>query len=318
MNNYYETLGINPNSSSDEAKAAYKSLAKKYHPDINKDPDAEEKFKEIKHAYEQISKGNIIDAGFNHDLFNKYKEAVFQPTLYNLDLEAQVNLTFEEACFGLEKQITYNIKDKCTDCEEHKEQHGNYKFGPCSYCKGTGRQSRGNAHISIAFPCNNCQGSGRRVECNACNGECSIQKEKSINVKFPMALADGVALRVLGGGNYDHGSKTYGNLFIKPIVKNDPIFTRKNKDIYSSIEVDFLKCVLGAVLTVDSIHGAAQITIPEYSDHNQVIEVKNLGIEDGSHYFTIKLKMPEFIDDKERRILKILEKYRKKRSNKLI
>ena len=318
MNEYYKILGINPNSSKDEIRSAYKSLAKKYHPDINKDPGAEEKFKEIKHAYDQVASNQKIDFGFNAELFNRYKEAVYDQREYSLDLEAQVSISFEEGCFGVDRTITYNYRDKCLDCEEYKEKNGNYKFGNCLECNGTGRAHRNNASFSITYSCHSCRGSGRAIECSTCKGKCNLQKEKSLNIKVPIGLDSGVALRALGGGNYDPKTKNYGNLFIRVIIASHPFFTRKNKDIYSGIEVDFLKCVLGAEIEVDSIHGPALITIPEYSDHNTVIAMNNLGVEDGKHYFTIKLKMPEFIDEKERKILKILEKYRKKRSNKLI
>jgi len=334
MKDYYSILGLKKGASEEDVKASYRKLAKEFHPDVNKSPSAESKFKDISEAYQKILDGTADQeipqatqfggwrSPFGGNPFDHFKDIAFNfgdqhvENVVNPNLEVAIQIEFLDACFGAEKNIRYSFMDKCDKCAKHKEKHGEYKYKKCHNCNGVGKTIHRNGFITMHSTCQSCRGSGKSVECDECNGNIYVRKNTEIGIKIPVGIDNNKILRVQGKGNYSAEKKTYGDLFFHIDIKPHPVFQRKDNDIYSVLYVEYYDCILGNTVAGNTIHGLVDVPLPECSNNDSVVCLNNLGIKkEGKHYFRIHVKMPKSISEKERKILRNLNKYKKTKNN---
>jgi molecular chaperone DnaJ len=322
MKDYHKILGIKRGASQEEIKSAYKILAKKYHPDLNKEPDAESKFKDLSEAYEALKNGTPKDPWenrpFNTSYFDGIKSDFVIRRSFTPDLESIARLGFFDACFGAEKKIEYHYRDKCDACEDYRDKNSNYKLSACLKCNGHGKNTVKIGLMAITQTCNACFGSGKQIACDLCGGKCYQDKTKIIQIRFPECIDQDKILRVSGAGNYNYETRSYGNLFLKIEIDNNSEFKRRGRDIFSDVSVDFLTCILGGKKEINTIHGMKEVDIPSYSYDGFSTSINDLGVGVGSkHFITINLRMPKSLDSNEIKILKNLKKYKEKRENRI-
>ncbi len=352
---YYSVLGVDKNASEDEIKSAYRRLAKKYHPDLNKTPEAAEKFKEINEAYSVLgdakkranydqfgsADGNPFGAGGGasggfsdffgggggfsdifSDIFSAFGgsgRAESRGRERGQDIITAINLTFEEACFGCEKNITIGKLDKCSSCKGTGAKDGR-EFSICPECNGTGRvRYQQNTLFGTTIReagCPKCNGTGKIIKekCSSCNGKGVIRTNKTITVKFPAGIDNGQTLRMRGEGNAPAGSGVNGDLNIKVSVSPHKILVRKGSDLYMDLYIPFTTAILGGKVDIPTLDGTYSLNIPELTASGTVIRLKNKGVKElnrdvhGDLLVTVKAEMPKSLDKQEKAKLQELAK----------
>ena len=325
MKDPFAILGLKSDASEEDIKSAYKALAKKYHPDVNKDAGSEEKFKDISAAYQSILDGSYAKQRHQESVHKTHQDIMdhfmkqsqkMRQKMVSPHLEVEIPIEFLDACYGSEKNIRYSYMDSCEICEDHKHKHGDYKYKKCPECKGSGRLSFQNGPMMVQTTCSQCMATGKIVDCDQCFGTFFVRKEAELNVKIPAGIETGNVLRAQGRGNTTGKKNKFGDLFIHIRVGEHPIFQREGLNIYSIIQVDYLDCILGNSVQVNTLWGMAQIDIPECSNANTIVSVKGMGIEHkGDHFFRLEVEFPKSIDAKERKILANLNKHKKSKKN---
>ena len=316
---YYEVLGVSKTASQDEIKSAFRKLAKKYHPDVSKEPDAAEKFKEAQEAYAILSDENKRKQydQFGHSAFenNGYSSADFnwddfdwadilgemfgggfgssfrssfggrgktnRPVKGN-DLLTRLNITFEEAVNGCYKTINVTLDEKCDKCDGM----GGHGAKKCPDCNGSGTVNREQATIFGTFmtrtTCSNCNGTGTIFEekCRDCRGTGHIRKNKDIEVKVPAGIDSGNRLRVAGKGEAGYNGGPNGDIYIEFNVSSHPLFERNENDIYLALPITLTDAVLGNKVDVPTLDGKVKLTIPAGSKTGDKHRIKGKGIND--------------------------------------
>jgi molecular chaperone DnaJ len=357
MSDYYGVLGLKKGASVDEVKKAYKNLAKKYHPDISSDPNAEKKFKEIAEAYSVLSDpekkqnyDNYGDAyknfqgfggqgfgGFGQggididfeDIFNQFGFGGFSDIFggrggrnkqdLGSNIKKTIEITFEEAAFGCEKEIKYDRIEKCTSCNGTGAQNGKEKT--CDTCNGQGRVLRQQRTPFGIFQsqstCPKCRGKGKIAEkdCPKCNGAGLITKKHKLKVKIPAGINTGNHLRVSGKGH--EGKDGTGDLYVVIIVKPHEVFKRDEEDIYTEIPISFTEAALGATVEVPTLKGRADLKVPAGTQTGTIFKMKGKGIKKinydsvGDEYVKVIVETPKKLSKKQKELLKKLEKEEK-------
>lgn len=323
MKDPYSILGVGEDASEDEIKSAYRTLAKKYHPDVNKDPDAESKFKEISSAYDAITSGTVNNyrrqdvEDTSEDIFEHFRKTQSHVRrAVNPNLDVEIEIEFLDACFGAEKNIHYFIMEMCQKCESHKSLHGEYESKKCDSCKGTGKITFKNGPILIQTTCSNCLASGKVIDCDECHGQLYTRRDTEIVIKMPAGINEGTILRATGRGNSRGVAGKYGDLNIYVRIRPHAKFQREDLNIFSILPIDYVDALLGNPIKADTIHGLVDIDIPECSNSNTVVCAKGKGIKkQGDHYFRLDVQFPKMIDKKERKILASLNRYKKTKKN---
>jgi len=313
---YYEVLGVPKNASQDEIKKAYKTLAKKYHPDLNPDSKtAENKFKETTEAYEVLTNENSRarydqfghndpGAGFGgggdfggqyggsvNDIFEAFFGGGFGGSgqqqqqagpQQGADLRADLTIEFVEAAKGAEKELRFNRMDVCSDCKGTGAKAGT-KRKKCSKCGGTGSirvsQKTAFGQFQTVRSCDACGGTGTIVEtpCSSCSGTGRVRKERKITVKVPPGVDNGSRLRMTGEGEGGHLGGQPGDLYIYIAVKPHKIFKRREDDILCDFSIDFVQAAIGAEVEVPTIDGIAKLTIPEGTQSGTTFRLRGKG-----------------------------------------
>lgn len=317
MKNYYKILGVKDGASDEEAKKAFRDLAKKYHPDINKEPGAEERFKEINEAYDHIINKKMGNSPFEkqgnydidlRDFFSGIRRPAFQP-----DVHVGIGIDFMESCLGVEKQVAFKRFAECKTCKEYKQKHGDYKVTRCVKCNGAGAEIRRQGNFTMSMPCMDCGGDGTKLECSECDGKGAIEEEKLITLKVPAGIRDEQMLRVTGYGNFDYVDEIYGHVFVHIRVYNSTSFRRDEDNIFSDLQLDYLDCLLGGEFEVETIFGKANLMVPECTGHGTILKIPNQGIKHiGHHYITVKIRIPNVLDKRSKKYLTNLKKHLKK------
>ena len=316
---YYSVLGVDKGASDDEIKSAYRRLAKKYHPDLNKTPEAAEKFKDINEAYEVLgdpkkranydqfgsADGNPFGAGGNagggfseffgggggfsdifSDIFSAFGGGRSEKArVKGQDINIAVNLTFTEACFGVTKNITIGRLEKCSACKGSGAKDGK-EFSVCPECNGSGRaRYQQNTLFGTTIReagCPKCNGSGKIIKekCSVCNGKGVQKVNKTIQVKFPAGIDNGQTLKMRGEGNSPAGNGVNGDLNIKITVSPHKILVRKGNDLYLDLYLPFTTTLLGGKVEIPTLEGSYTLTIPELTASGTVMRLKNKGVKE--------------------------------------
>jgi len=339
---YYEILGVDKNASADDIKSAYRRLAKKYHPDLNKTEEAASKFKEINEAYEVLGDdkkranydqygsadgpqfgggagggfGDFFSGGFGDifgDIFSAFGggERGQRVQERGEDINVAMTITFEEACFGCEKEISIPRIDKCPECHGTGAKNGT-EFTTCPECHGTGRvryQQRTMFGTTIREGgCQKCNATGKivREKCSSCGGKGYKKETKKINVKIPAGIDDGQMLRMRGQGNAPVRDGISGDLNIKIQVQPHKMLVRKGNDILFDLYVPFTTALLGGKVDIPTLNGKYTLNIPELTASGTVMRLKNKGVKVlqkdyyGDMLVTVKAEMPKSIDRRTR------------------
>ena len=315
---YYDVLGVSKSADANEIKRAYRKLAKKYHPDMNKAEDAEEKFKEVQEAYEVLSdskKRSTYDqfghAGMDQSSFNTGDFGSFEDIFGSFfggggspfgagfggqrqqrrgptkgqDRFMRMNVDFMDAIFGKTESVTLNVDEQCTKC------NGSGADSPqdiktCHTCNGSGtvttQQRTPFGVIQSQGVCPTCNGSGQEItkKCTKCNGLGYESKRVKVDVKIPAGINTGQQLRVEGKGERGSKGGPNGDLFIEIIVKAHKYFHRDGKNILIEVPISAIDATLGAKIDVPTVYGDVEMSIPAGSQHGSRLRLKGKGVKD--------------------------------------
>lgn len=342
MKNYYKILELDRNCSKEDIKKSYRRLSKKYHPDINKDKNSEEKFKEISEAYSILSDDNKranydrfgttdgFSGGFNgghgfsmEDIFSQFGD-VFGDAFgrryggqkrqkRGSDLRLKVNVTIDDILKGTTKKIKYKRQDKCGTCDGK----GGTDIKDCLSCKGTGRrivvQNTPFGQIRQEAPCPDCQGSGKVIRnvCKDCNGHGTNTIDQTVDIEIPAGVEAGMQFTMTGFGNYTRDGVA-GDLqvIIDEIVEN--YFKRQNNNLIVEKEISVIDAIIGANVSVKTPHGDLNVKIEPGTNHDSKIRIGGKGTPHmhygmGDLYVIVKVKMPKEINLEEKFILEKLK-----------
>ena len=349
---YYEVLGVEKSASADELKKAHRKLAKKYHPDLNqgeKAKEAEEKFKEVSEAYEVLSdpqKRQRYDqfghaafdpqagggagygdfSGFDGfgDIFESFFGGGFgggarrnpNAPQKGRDLQYGVDLTFEQACFGCEIELTVSRTEKCESCHGSGAEKGSSPQR-CPTCGGTGQvrtvQRTPFGNIQSSRPCDACRGTGQIISnpCKDCRGTGTTRKTRKIKVNIPAGIDDGQIISMSGQGDAGKNGGPNGDLLVVARVKNHKVFTRRGYDTLCELPITFVEATLGAEIEVPTIDEKLKFNIPEGTQTGKVFRFKGKGIPKlhgggarGDHYVTVNIEIPKNLTEKQKDLLR--------------
>jgi len=354
---YYKILGVSENASKEEIKRAYKRLAKKYHPDLNKsDPDSTEKFKEINEAasvlgdekkraqYDRFgtttegfgpgasgfdfSDFGFSDFGFDfEDIFDTFFSRGFgrhsRGPRRGADLRYDMEITLEEAAFGVKKHIIVPRMEKCKECNGTGAKSSS-DIVTCDKCNGSGhiQQTRRTPFgiFSTTTVCPKCHGEGKIIKnpCPKCEGTGRVHHDRKIEITIPKGIDNNNELRIAGGGEAGVKNGNPGDLYVVIHIKHHEIFEREENDIYCEIPVSFAQAALGSEIDVPTLKGKAKLKIPAGTQTNTIFRMKGKGIPDlhgygtGSQNIKIIIETPTKLTKKQKEILKEFEKESKK------
>ncbi|HFI0463849.1 TPA: molecular chaperone DnaJ [Streptococcus suis] len=311
---YYEVLGVSRDASDADIKRAYRKLSKQYHPDINKEAGADEKFKEITEAYEILSDnqkraaydqyghaatdpnfgaggfgGGFGGSGFGfEDIFESFfggatggARRANAPQRGN-DLQYRVTLEFEEAIFGTEKTIRYQRNEECHTCHGSGAKEGTSPV-TCSKCRGTGtiqvERNTPFGRVMTQTVCDVCQGTGKEIKekCATCHGSGIENTEHSVKVTVPAGVEDDQQMRLNGQGEAGRNGGPYGDLYAVFKVKPSKQFTRQGTEIYYTLPLSFAQVALGDEVKVPTVHGNVKLKIPAGTQTDTVFRLKGKG-----------------------------------------
>lgn len=313
---YYELLGVSRSADQDEIKRAYRRLARKYHPDVNKEAGAEELFKEVNRAYEVLSEPEVrarydrfgeagvgsaasAGAGFQDmgdmggfaDIFESFFGGFGGasagsrrrgPTRGD-DLRLDLKLSFKDAVFGGEKEIKIGHLEVCDTCNGSGAKPGTRPV-TCSTCNGNGQVRRTTRTPFGSFAqvsaCPTCNGTGEMVEerCEVCGGSGQLQESKKLKITIPAGVDNGTRLRVSNEGDAGQKGGTAGDLYVYLFVDEDDHFRRDGINVLSDLKITYLQAILGAKIEVDTVDGKVDLEVPSGTQPNTVLTLENRGV----------------------------------------
>lgn len=349
---YYEVLGVDKNADEAAIKKAYRVLAKKYHPDMNPgDKDAEQKFKEASEAYAILSdpekrrqydqfghaafEGGAGGAGgfggfdFNSadfgDIFGDIFGDLFgggrrggrsSGPMKGANLRTSVQITFEEAVFGVEKEIELTLKDECPTCHGSGAKPGT-SAQTCQKCGGKGQvvftQQSFFGTVRNVQTCPECGGSGKVIKekCTDCHGTGYIANRKKIKITIPAGIDNGQSVRIRDKGEPGTNGGPRGDLLVEVIVQRHPIFQRQDYNIYSTVPVSFAVAALGGEVVIDTVDGKVIYEVKAGTQTDTRVRLKGKGVPSlrnkdvrGDHYVTLVVQVPDKLSHEAKELLK--------------
>ncbi|HBW61726.1 molecular chaperone DnaJ [Comamonas kerstersii] len=352
---YYEVLGVSKTASDDEIKKAYRKLAMKYHPDRNqgeKAKEAEEKFKEVKEAYEMLSDGQKraaydqyghagvdpnsgMGGGFGAggfaeafgdifgDMFGGARARGGRQVYRGNDLSYSMEITLEEAAKGKDAQIRIPSWDSCDTCHGSGAKPGTSPK-TCTTCGGQGSVQMRQGFFSVQQTCPHCRGTGKIIPepCPSCSGQGKIKRQKTLEVKIPAGIDDGMRIRSSGNGEPGVNGGPPGDLYIEIRVKEHDIFERDGDDLHCQVPVSFITAALGGEIEVPTLQGKVAIDIPEGTQAGKQFRLRGKGIKGvrssypGDLYCHIVVETPVKLTEYQRKLLRELEESLKKGGSK--
>ena len=351
---YYEVLGVSKTATDEEIKRAFRKLAKQYHPDINKEPGAEEKFKEIGEAYSVLSDankrrqydqfghaafenggsgggagfqgfnmgdidledilGDLFGGGFRgFSGFGGSSKASSRPSKGE-DIRVVLNLTFEEAAFGCEKDVKLNLTSECSRCKGK----GGFNEKTCRTCGGAGKVLEQAqtifGYMQTQKTCPDCKGRGKTYEtiCDECRGKGVVEKVKTLTVTIPEGVDEGYQLRLSGKGNAGLNGGSNGDVFLEFKIKEHPLFERDGADIYLEVPVTITDATLGCKKEIPTLYGNIILEIKAGTQNYTKLKIKGKGIKlpnsisKGNMYAVINIIIPTKLDKKQKALLQDL------------
>jgi molecular chaperone DnaJ len=346
---YYEVLGVPRDASGEDLKQAFRKLARKYHPDVSTESDAEERFKEINEAYAVLSDADkraaydrfghegvrgaggapdfTVDFSDLADLFGFGDIFGFgtgrggrrsrQTMRRGADLQYRVDLEFEEAVFGVEKEIEVTRDEICETCQGSGAEPGTSPVR-CSVCNGTGevrqvRQTILGSMVQVAT-CTTCNGSGETIStpCHTCNGRGLVRRTLRKIVKIPAGVDSGNQIRLAGEGQPGLNGGPNGNLYLVINVRPHKYFRRKENDIMLDLDINVAQAALGAEVEVPTVDGLATLRIPAGIQPGKVLRMRNKGIPHlrgsgrGDQLVLVNVEIPNHLTKEQRELFEQL------------
>lgn len=347
---YYEVLGISKTADDAEIKKAYRVLAKKYHPDMNPgDAEAEKKFKEASEAYAVLSDpekrrqydqfghaafegggaGGFGGFDFNSadfgdifgDIFGDFfgggrRRGANNGPMKGANIRTSVRITFEEAVFGVSKEIELTLKDECATCHGTGEKPGTSPE-TCTKCGGKGQvvftQQSFFGTVRNVQSCPECNGTGKVIKekCADCHGTGYIANRKKIQVSIPAGIDNGQSVRIRDKGEPGTNGGPRGDLLVEVIVARHPIFQRQDYNIFSTVPISFAVAALGGDVVVDTVDGKVIYEVKPGTQTDTKVRLKGKGVPSlrnkevrGDHYVTLVVQTPEKLSGEAKELLK--------------
>jgi len=346
---YYEILGLDRNATEEDIKKAYRRLAKKYHPDLNpNDPEAESKFKEASEAYQvlidpekraQYDKyghagpdgqgfGGFDFSGFGDsafsDIFDMFFGSAFgggtagrrrRGPAKGADIRYDLDISFEEAAFGTQKEIEVVRMEDCPECNGTGAKKGSSPK-TCPDCNGTGEisyaQNTAFGRFVNVRTCERCQGTGTIIDnpCTRCHGKKKIRRMRKISVKIPAGIDNDQVITLRGEGQSGENGGPTGDLYVYITVRPHKLFKRKGYDLYCEIPITFTQAALGAEMEIPTLDGKIKFQIPEGTQTGSVFRLRNRGIQHlrssnrGDLYVTVVVEVPRKLSEKQKELLR--------------
>ncbi|MBR6808174.1 MAG: molecular chaperone DnaJ [Clostridia bacterium] len=346
---YYEVLGVSKDSSADEIKKAYRKLAKKYHPDMNPgDAEAEQNFKEVNEAYDVLSDddkkakydayghaafdpaaggggagfGGFGDFGFDFgDIFSSFfgggggGGGRRNGPVRGDDINLRITLTFEEAVFGVKKEISFAKVQKCSTCAGSGAEKGT-SAKTCSHCGGTGQvrvqQRTPLGVMQTTRQCDHCHGSGKIIEkpCGDCKGTGYVRVQKKLDVNIPAGINEGQRITLRGQGSDGRNGGPAGDVNLIITVKSHAVFEREGNDIYCDVPITYAEATLGAEIEIPTLEGKEKYTIPEGTQTGTTFTLRQRGVQDvnskrrGNLHVTVNVEVPKNLSSEQKELLR--------------
>ena len=344
---YYETLSVNRDASEAEIKQAFRTLARQYHPDVNKAPDAEARFKEINEAYETLrdpqkrraydlfghSNGRAggmprgvdpADMGGIGDIFEAFFGVGARPSARSgpetgADLRVDLALDFAEAVFGAEKDIEVARLESCGDCSGSGAEPGS-KISTCPACKGQGQvrrmQSNFFGQFTTVATCSRCDGRGKVpvVRCGTCTGSGCTKQSRTMSVKIPAGVDTGLRIRLGGQGEAGPRNGPRGDLYVFVTVRPDERFQREDDDIHLDYSINFAQAAMGDTVAVPTLEGDESMDIPPGTQSGSVFTLRRRGVPHlngggrGDQHVHVHVEVPKRLSAQQKELLQELSK----------
>lgn len=329
MSDHYEVLGVSRNASQDEIKKAYRKLARELHPDVNPAPEAQERFKLVTHAYEVLSdeqqrasydRGGDQAFGFG-DIFETFfgggPRGPQSRAQRGQDALLRVDLTLEEAVFGVNKTLTIDTAVLCPDCEGSCTRPGT-SVAICDVCRGSGqiqRQVQSFMGMMVTTtPCGTCRGTGEVIPhpCSNCRGQGRVRARRDLDLDIPAGVSDGMRLHLPQQGEVGFAGGQSGDLYLEVSIEPDLVFGRDGDDLTATLEVPVPDAALGFKTAIESFDGELEVEVKPGAQHGDEVVLRGYGVTKlrgkGRGDLRIKLKVltPQKVDSKQRELFQKL------------
>ena len=348
----YEILGVTRDSSGDDIKKAYRRLAREHHPDVNPDPGAEERFKEVSAAYEILSDpqkrqqydrygqgpgsvefpfgdvADLFEAFFGQGSFGRRRTATRRTrTQHGEDAFAQERLSFREAVFGVRREVAIARLEPCERCSGLGAEPGTSPQR-CRMCGGTGQLQDVRRSIfgtvMTAHPCTTCEGTGEEITtpCEDCDGRGRLATEATVPVDVPAGVSDGLDLRIAGVGHAGRSGGPAGDLYLTISVEDDLVFERRGTDVFADLSIPMTQAALGAEIEVETLDGPERIDVEPGTASGTTLRLRGKGVPNlgrrgrGDLFLTIRVATPTPGSKDERRLLEQLAEARGEQAGK--
>jgi molecular chaperone DnaJ len=338
----YELLGLGRDATEDDIRKAYRRLARELHPDVNPEPGAEDRFKQVSAAYEVLSDpqkrqqydtfgnqsipdlfpfGDIFDVFFGGGMGRRRSRGPRTRARRGEDLFAEVSLTLEEAAFGTQREVPIDSLEPCERCSGTGAEPGTQPQR-CTRCGGSGElqdvQRTVFGTVMTARPCPTCEGTGEMIAspCTECGGEGRVRRRQVVTVDVPAGVADGMELRIAGAGNGGRYGGPPGDLYLQVGLQPHSSFERRGSDLMSILDVPLTQAVLGTELDVATLDGVERVKVAPGTQPGSVIRLRGHGVPNlgrrgrGDLYLTVQVEIPDHLRRDERGLVERLAEVR--------